>query len=109
MKKEDEDLSNNVRKEKIETYLVEVVQRLFDTETVLRSTSVYCDTRKLAAINAGTNFNYDQGRIDQATETLKFITGENTIQKLFDLLREDSARKKTQETLETADAGMEVG
>ena len=90
-------------KEKIESYLVEVVGRLFDTQQVLEAIQISSNTEKQALIRTGSNFAYQQAAIDIATELYRYATGEDDLQEIMDKItaQQREVRKQMQ------GAGME--
>ena len=82
-------------KEKVEEYLAEVVDRLFDAQLALEANSIYCKTRKEVLLSGGNHFDYDQGRIDAVEEVLKFARGEIRMKEVASLVTEEKEVLKT--------------
>ena len=80
--------------EAIENYLVEVVDRLVDTEAALQATIMYCKSRKELLISGGKRFDYDVGRIDTCDEILSFVRGESSMREIMDLVKEEKTKIK---------------
>lgn len=92
---------------KVEEYLVETVNRLFDVTMALEANLIYCKTRKEALLNNGKGFEYDQGRIDAVTEVLKFASGEVKMQDVVEVM--DQVQAKQKEEKRAAANGMVYG
>ena len=81
--------------ERIESYLVEVVGRLMDTQTALESIQRTASFIKQKMLEEGKNFVYQQAMIDIATELYRYATGEDNLQEIIErIAREQQNVKK---------------
>lgn len=79
-------------KEKIERYLVELADRLFDVQRVLEAIQIASNTEKQALIRTGSNFTYQQAAVDIATELYRYATGEDDLQEIMEKIEKEQRK-----------------
>ena len=84
--------------DKIESYLVEVVGRLMDTQMALESIQRTASFIKQKMLEEGKNFVYQQAMIDIATELYRYATGEDNLQEIIEKIarEQQNVRKRMQ-------------
>ena len=88
--------------EKIEAYLVEVVNRLMDTQMVLESIQITANYEKQGLIKEGKGFIYQQAMVDLATEIHRYATGIEDLQTVMAEIKEQmkSNNKKAKDPMD---------
>ena len=88
--------------ERVESYLVEVVNRLMDTQMVLESIQVTTNYEKQGLIKEGKSFIYQQAMIDLAREIHRYATGIEDLKTVMAEIKEQmkSNNKKAKDPMD---------
>ena len=99
--------------EKVEEYLAEVVERLFDVVTAMEAGKMGAEIEKADLTRVGRGFAYQQGIIDFSREVLKYATGElnlkTVVEELMRAKRNLVEMEVEQQVAAPVSSGMEVG
>lgn len=79
-------------KERIESYLVEVVGRLMDTQLALEGIQKSASYMKQKMLEEGKSFVYQQAMIDVATELYRYATGEDNLQEIIEKITREQQK-----------------
>ena len=79
-------------KERIESYLVEVVGRLMDTQLALEGIQKSASYMKQKMLEEGKSFMYQQAMIDVATELYRYATGEDNLQEIIEKITREQQK-----------------
>ena len=95
--------------EKIEQYLVDVVDCLVDVRMVLNGAKMSASIEKGDLIRVGRDFSYQQGIIDVCEELSKYASGEVSLQdSIMKLLEAKQKMMEEQQQQQVPSDGMEV-
>ena len=95
-------------KEKIEVYLAEVTERLFDAVTAMEAGKMGAEIEKADLTRVGRGFAYQQGIIDFSRELLKYATGELSLKTVVEELIKAKQQIMQAEQPAKGKQGMEV-
>ena len=82
--------------DKIETYLVEVVDRLMDTQMVLENVQIAANIEKQRMVREGVDFRYQQALLDIAAELYRYATGQDNLREIINQIKEQVKSANTE-------------
>ena len=82
--------------DRIETYLVEVVDRLMDTQMVLENVQIAANIEKQRMVREGVDFRYQQALLDIATELYRYATGQDNLKEIINQIKEQVKSANTE-------------